>query len=191
MIEAIQHFHSRAVSSGAAPTAPTDNSAGFGNELESQLTLPDIRNIFGGGSASPAAVTPSNTPTTTPAAAAAPAQTPSAGNPPTAQSVFGDQPWMSDPQGSGPDGSTWDYNPIYFASSSTAAKIAQMVGGKVVEQNAITPSGGSLLQQTTMNEMVQLPNGSLINPGLVADFYDHGYSQNTINQMIANEVKGV
>jgi hypothetical protein len=39
--------------------------------------------------------------------------------------------------------------------------------------------------------MVKMPNGSMINPGLVATFYTHGYSQSMVDQMIANEVKNV
>ena len=38
--------------------------------------------------------------------------------------------------------------------------------------------------------MVKLSDGRLINPGLVASFYTHGYPQSYVDQMIANEVKG-
>ena len=31
---------------------------------------------------------------------------------------------------------------------------------------------------------VRLPNGAVINPGLVADFYSHGFSQSFVDQMI-------
>ena len=65
-----------------------------------------------------------------------------------------------------------------------------MVGGKVVSMNACS-TVGSPFQQNQPNQMVQLPNGTLINPGLVAEFYTHGYSQSMINQMIANEVSNV
>ena len=42
-------------------------------------------------------------------------------------------------------------------------------------------------QQAT--QMVRLPDGRLINPGLVASFYTHGYPQSYIDMMIAAEVK--
>jgi hypothetical protein len=37
--------------------------------------------------------------------------------------------------------------------------------------------------------MVQLANGALINPGLVASFYTQGYPQSSIDQMIAAEAR--
>jgi hypothetical protein len=106
--------------------------------------------------------------------------------PPTAQSVFGPNPWIANPGGHGLNGVTYNYNPIYFATPATAAKVAQMVGGTVVETNAITPFGP--FQQNQPNEMVKLPNGQLINAGIIASFYDHGYSQQYINMLVSNEV---
>ncbi len=55
---------------------------------------------------------------------------------------------------------------------------------------ALTPSQGSPFQQNQPNLMVQLPNGGLINPGLIADIYTHGWNQAFINQQVANEVAG-
>ena len=106
---------------------------------------------------------------------------------PTAQSLFGANPWSSDAGGNGPDGS-YSYNPYYFATPATAAKVAQMLGGTVVAGDAITPSGP--FQQNQPNQMVQMPDGRLINAGLVAGFYDHGYTQETVDKMIAAEVSG-
>jgi len=108
--------------------------------------------------------------------------------PPTAESVFGDNPWIANPGGIAPNGVTYRYNPIYFATPATAAKVAQMVGGTVVETNAITPLGP--FQQNQPNEMVKLPNGQLLNAGLIASFYNHGYSQQYINMLVSNEVNG-
>ncbi len=108
---------------------------------------------------------------------------------PTPQSVFGANPWITNPTGTGPIGS-YNYNPYYFATPQTAATVAGMVGGKVVPMNAFT-TPGSMYVQNQPNQMVQLPNGALINPGLVAAFYTHGYPQSMINQMIANEVANV
>ncbi len=104
---------------------------------------------------------------------------------PTAQSVFGETPWLTNPTGIGPTGA-YSYNPIYFATPQTAAKVAQMVGGTVVSGNQFT-SGGAFSQQQP-NQMVELSDGRMINPGLVAAFYTHGYPQSYIDQLIAGEV---
>jgi hypothetical protein len=114
--------------------------------------------------------------------------TPADSGPPTAQSVFGPTPWLTNPTGSGPTG-TYTYNPYYFASPQTAAAVASMVGGQVVQMNSL--SGGSRFVQDQPNQMVRLANGALINPGLVASFYTHGYPQSMVDQMIANEVANV
>jgi len=116
--------------------------------------------------------------------------TPAAAAAPTAQSVFGANPWDTNPTGSGPTG-TFTYNPYYFATEQTAADVASMVGGKVVEMNAVGGPSGNPFVQNQPNEMVQLANGALINPGLVASFYTHGYPQSMVNQMISNEVTNV
>ena len=104
---------------------------------------------------------------------------------PTAQSVFGDNPWVTNPTGVGPAGS-YAFNPIYFATPQTAEKVAQMLGGTVVESNQLV-SGGNFAQQQP-NEMVELPNGNTVNAGLVAAFYTHGYPQSYIDQLIASAV---
>jgi hypothetical protein len=106
---------------------------------------------------------------------------------PTAESVFGANPWMTAPVCQGPSGVSFSYNPIFFATQSTAQKVAQMVGGRVVQSNQFTPNGGPFQQQQP-NWMVQLPNGNLINPGLVAAFYTHGYPQSYIDGLIAQAV---
>jgi hypothetical protein len=107
---------------------------------------------------------------------------------PTAQSVFGANPWITDPTGTAPDGSSYNYNPLYFATPATAAKVAQLVGGQVVASDQLASLGGFAQQQP--NQMVELPNGTLINAGLVATFYTHGVSQACIDQMLQNEVEG-
>lgn len=104
-------------------------------------------------------------------------------------SPFGANPWLTDPTGSGP-GPVTNYNPIYFATAQTAQTVAQMTGGTVVSENEIASSPGSPFQQNQPNLMVQLPNGGLINPGLVADIYTHGWNQAFENQQVANEVAG-
>jgi len=108
---------------------------------------------------------------------------------PTAESVFGSNPWVTNPTGMAPDGSSYGYNPMYFASAATAAKVAQMVGGKVVTSNQFTSADGPFQQQQP-NQMVELANGTLINPGLVAGFYTHGYPQSYIDFLVQNEIQG-
>lgn len=122
--------------------------------------------------------------TSTPVPANPPAPSPS----PTAESAFGSNPWVTNPTGVGPNGATYGYNPFYFASPETAAKVAQMVGGTVVQSNQFTGNGGVFTQQQP-NQMVQLPNGRLINPGLIASFYTHGYPQSYVDQLVSNEVQ--
>jgi hypothetical protein len=106
---------------------------------------------------------------------------------PTTESLFGANPWRTDAGGKGPSCS-YSYNPMYFATPATAAKVAQMLGGKVVAMNAITPFGPFIQNQP--NLMVQMPDGKLINAGLVAGFYSHGYTQQTVDQMISSEING-
>jgi hypothetical protein len=106
---------------------------------------------------------------------------------PTAESVFGPNPWVANPTGTGPGG-PYPLNPYYFATPQTAAIVAQMVGGTVVQANSFTPNGGGF-RQPQANLMVQLPDGRMINPGLVASFYTHGYSQSYVDMMVACEVK--
>ena len=105
---------------------------------------------------------------------------------PTAQSMFGPNPWATNPGGMAPNGVSYSYNRYYFATPATAQKVAQMVGGKVVETNAITPFGP--FQQNMPNQMVELPSGRVINAGLFASFYDHGYSQQFIDRLVSSEV---
>jgi hypothetical protein len=109
----------------------------------------------------------------------------------TAEQVFGANPWLADPTGSGPNGVTFPYNPLYFASASTAADVAQMVGGTVVQDDEFTKdTAADPFAQQQPNEMVELPGGALINPGLIASLYTHGYPNSIVNQAIASEVAG-
>jgi hypothetical protein len=212
MINSIQnHLYTPATTTPAAPASSAAAASGFSDELGSQLAFPDPRTLFeytprgattADATAAPAAQTSGSTSgspvTSSSGSSATPVTQPigSTDNPaaqaanPTAQSVFGDQPWVQDPQGAGL-GASWDYNPIYFASQATAQKVADMVGGTVIEQNVMTSNPASPLQQSQPNEMVQLKDGSVVNPGLIADFYDHNYSQSYVNQMIQNEIQGV
>jgi hypothetical protein len=74
--------------------------------------------------------------------------------------------------------------------ASTAAQVAQMLGGTVVSTNEFTAPGSPFVQQQP-NLMVQMPDGSQINAGLVASFYSHGYSQSYIDTLISNQINGI
>ena len=146
-----------------------------------ETAVPDFRALFTPKPAAPAVAPPAVT--APPAPAPAP---PAPASPPSAQSVFGPNPWIANPGGVAPNGVTYNYNPIYFATPATAAKVAQIVGGTVVQTNAITPFGP--FQQNQPNQMVQLPNGRLINAGIIASLYDHGYSQQYVDTLVAREI---
>jgi hypothetical protein len=105
---------------------------------------------------------------------------------PTAQDVFGANPWLSAPGGVTPSGS-YGFNPDYFATPQTAQKVAQLLGGTVVETSAMVGSNGPFTQSAP-NQMVKLPNGHLINAGLTATYYTHGWSQAQINQMLQYDI---
>jgi hypothetical protein len=108
---------------------------------------------------------------------------------PTAQQVFGANPWVTNPTGIGPTGVTFGYNPLYFATADTAAEVAQMLGGTVVQDNEFTKdTPGDPFAQQQPNEMVELPDGALINPGIIASLYTHGYPQSQVEQAISSEV---
>jgi len=150
----------------------TDSSA-----TTNSATVPNFQSLL----------SPASSSDTTAASVTGTGGTPAAVTFPTAESVFGPSPWMSNPTGTAPNGQTYGYNPYYFATAQTAATVAQIVGGTVVQTNAMVSSGGFSQQQP--NYMVQLADGRLVNPGLVASFYTHGYPQSYIDLMVANEVK--
>jgi hypothetical protein len=106
---------------------------------------------------------------------------------PTTESVFGDSPWETDATGSGPTG-TFSWNPQYFATVSTAEKVAAMVGGTVVGVNTMAQTPANPVTQNEDNEMVQLADGGMINAGLVATFFTHGYQLSMVKQMVQDEV---
>ncbi len=87
--------------------------------------------------------------------------------------------------GKNPNGTQFSYNPIYFASASTAAQVAKTLGGTVIQSNALAPNA-----QQQPNLMVQMPDGRTINAGLVASFYSHGYPQSYVDGLIAGEING-
>jgi len=108
----------------------------------------------------------------------------------TAQQVFGNTPWVTSAGGTGPTGN-FNLNPEYFATQQTAQTVAQMLGGTVVSVNEMAETPGNPFSQNVNNEMIQLSNGEMINAGLVAGFFSHGYSLGMVQTMIQNEVTNV
>jgi len=108
----------------------------------------------------------------------------------TAQQVFGSSPWASNPTVTGPAG-TYGLNPQYFATQQTAQLVAEMTGGSVVPVNNMANTPGNVNSQNMPNEMIKLSDGGMINAGLVAGFFTHGYSLSMVETMVQNEVKNV
>jgi hypothetical protein len=110
---------------------------------------------------------------------------------PTPEEVFGESPFMANPEGQFIDANTgelrkYGFRPMYFATASAAQKIAAQLGGTVVTRNAICNAG--YFTQSQPNYMIQLPNGVEVNAGIIADFYNHGYPQSYIDRLIAREI---
>jgi hypothetical protein len=150
-----------ATGTGSTPTTPAVNADPAAN----------FKSLFGHAVATPAAAEPPK-----------PAL-------PTLQSVFGGNPYVSNPGGMAPNGVTYGYNPTYFATRATADKLAQMYGGTVVEMNAITPYGP--FQQNQMNQMIRFPNGNVVNAGVLASYFDRGWTQDRIDGAIAGEINQI
>ena len=109
---------------------------------------------------------------------------------PTAESVFGPNLFLENPVATLPDGRLYPYNPVWFATPETAAKVAQLLGGKVVAQNCFTGEN-NISCQLQPNQMVQMPNGGLLNAGLVVNLYMHGYSQSYIDARVQDMITGI
>jgi hypothetical protein len=190
----------------AAPDAVAPNTGSktlchtpFGDVLVDELATP---NLLGLCTAKPAvaaapvhSLAAESVATVAPAAPAAPpaattgarapavSTDPNAG--PTAESLFGPDPFMKNPAGHGPNGKNWQYNPAYFATRHTADTIAKMIGGTVVERNAICPSGPMIQDQ--VNEMIVMPDGRELNAGLIADIFNHERCQSVVARMFLEE----
>lgn len=104
---------------------------------------------------------------------------------PTVESMFGSNPWMENPGGVGPTGS-YSYNPMQFATRATAEKLAQMYGGTVVETDAMTPYGP--FKQNQPNELIQFPNGTVLNAGLMVSYFNRGYTQDQVDQFVKADI---
>jgi hypothetical protein len=110
----------------------------------------------------------------------------------TAQSVFGANPWRMDAMGTNPNGTTFPYNPYYFATPEAAEILARMVGGKVAEEYSLVGSpGAGPFSQNYPNLMIEFVNGGRINAGLLMTFWNHYWNQEYINQGLESSIKDV
>ena len=172
----------------SAPAAAANAAAGkqvfhtpFGDMVAEEMSGSDsLAALFHAGPSGPNEAPPS-------AQAAAPPPAPAAGAP-TLASAFGDHPYEDAAAVVNPDGSSVPYNPIYFATGQTAEKVAALVGGTVVEGDAMASKGP--YAQTIPNQMIRMQDGRTVNAGLIADFFNHGYSQAYINNLLEREIQG-
>ena len=61
-----------------------------------------------------------------------------------------------------------------------------MLGGTVVSMNAITPYGPFV--QSEPNQMILLHDGTTVNAGIIAAWYDHGLAAQFVDSAVSNEV---
>jgi hypothetical protein len=140
--------------------------------LQSHVSKPAVKvaqpgsfaELFGTYSPSVGAVgkTPTSTPTTTTAATPAPA-------PPPFTATYEQGAYTT-----GPDGTQTNLNPMEMATASTAAEVAQLLGGTVVNDSM----GGNFTSSAPTRE-IQVPGSSNeINAGLAANlFAQYGTAQ--------------
>lgn len=105
---------------------------------------------------------------------------------PRVEEIFGETFWVESPQARHAGG-FWNINPLHFATDQTAAKLAEMLGGKAVQRYDVM-NGSGPFYQTQPNNMIELRNGVVLNAGLLADIYNHGYPQSFIDRQIASMV---
>jgi len=178
---AVASFDSLMASSSAVDRSATQVASGSEKRAAAAAAIAASSKVAATtGTTTPATATTVSTQTDSPA-------TTQPAVPPTAQSVFGPDVWMTNPTGLNPDGTDFQYNPIYFATPSTAQTVAQMVGGTVVIDDQFCAPGTGAFPQNQPNYMVKMPNGAVINPGLVASFYTFGFSQSQVDTMVAQE----
>lgn len=139
---------------------------------------------FGGTSLpNPYTYSPQTHATGNPNQTQAPGTTPTYGNgqPGAPVSPYGANPFLPNPTVAQPNGTNQAQNPMWWASQSTADQVAKMLGGTV---QATNPFGGNF-SANQPQYMIQLPDGRMVNPGSdVADLYNHGYSQNFIDEAL-------
>lgn len=118
---------------------------------------------------------------------------------PTAQQLFGPEPWVTDPPpGGNSNFGPYLYSKYYFATLATAQLLCRIIelGAKlapgtckVVAVNDITGAGGPF-GQNQPNQMIQLPNESITprNAGIMAKFFQDTASMDMVNQLFTAEI---
>ena len=198
MVDNVSSTSNNAATSATNPSQTSSSKTlvqtPFGNVMVDELATPNLLDAFRNYNPNPSTATTTAAPATPAATAQTPAEAARALNEPppppdtpTLQSEFG-QAFLADPTVTCPDGSVYKYNQIYFATRETAAKVAAMVGGKVVEQNDMITGGP--FKQSDPNEMIQFADGRQVNAGLIANFFNHGYPKSYIDSLLQKESDG-
>ena len=105
----------------------------------------------------------------------------------TCMDIFGtDDPWL-DPTVTGPKG-TQPLGAEYYAKPQTAAIVASIIGGVVTTDDPFADVAGDPFRASNPMEFVQLSSGPMLNAGLIAGFFTHGYHQSQLEGMIESEV---
>ncbi len=89
------------------------------------------------------------------------------------QSPYGNSPFAANPGFTGPYG-PGSYNPQTFATQGTAQQVASQYGGTVISNPSaglLGGVGGSPFQANQPQYMVQLANGTIIDPAKIASLY--------------------
>lgn len=162
---------------GGTPAAPLQPGSG------SQGAAGSTTAMFGNTGLQPGKGTPGTAGSTTPifgsgdSTQPATPGVPSVGSttPPSAiptANPYGNSPFAANPGFTGPNG-PGGYNPQTFATQSTAQQIASQYGGTVISN----PSAGLLgapsspFQTNQPQYMIQMPNGTIIDPAKIASLY--------------------
>ncbi len=120
-----------------------------------------------------------------------PPPVPPTGLPPT--NPFGTSPFLPNPTGTGPNGQ-YNFNPTYFPTLATANTVAGMSGGTVTPNaNGLLSAPASPFTQNQPSNYVTLPNGTVINPGNIANdyaTYNDPSQTNLLQRLVNGELTG-
>jgi hypothetical protein len=92
---------------------------------------------------------------------------------------------IANPTGSGPNGTTTNYNPNYFPTQDAANAFVKQYGGTVVPGNYLTGAQGSPFSLNQQQYYVQMPDGRIVNP---ADLSYAANSSGANQQALINSV---
>lgn len=107
---------------------------------------------------------------------------------PTAESIFGPTPWQTD-VGIFFNSTFYPYSKYYFATPEAAQKVADMLGGTVVEQQDLSVVRQSAIGVGVPRLLVLLHNNGLkVNAGTIMQVWTHGYPQSYIDTVVSQIV---